>query len=45
LDWLIVVVVPEADFMTQINANNAATILLCGAALIVAIIVGVITAR
>jgi len=45
LDWLIVVVVPEADFMTQINANNTATILLCAAALIVAIVVGVITAR
>lgn len=45
LDWLIVVVVPEADFMAQINANNTATILLCAAALIVAIIVGVITAR
>ena len=45
LDWLIVVVVPEADFMAQINANNMATILLCVAALIVAIIVGVITAR
>ena len=45
LDWLIVVVVPEADFMAQINANNTATILLCAAALIVAIIVGVVTAR
>ncbi|MEG4577478.1 ATP-binding protein [Microcoleus sp. N3A4] len=45
LDWLIVVVVPEADFMAQINANNTATILLCAAALIVAIIVGIITAR
>ncbi len=45
LDWLIVVVVPEADFMAQINANNTTTILLCATALIVAIIVGVITAR
>ncbi len=45
LDWLIVVVVPEADFMAPINANNTATILLCAAALIVAIIVGVVTAR
>ena len=44
LDWLIVVVVPEADFMAQINANNTTTILLCATALIVAII-GVITAR
>ncbi|MCC3453860.1 ATP-binding protein [Microcoleus sp. PH2017_08_TRC_O_A] len=45
LDWLIVVVVPEADFMAQINANNTATILLCAAAFVVAIIVGVVTAR
>ena len=29
IDWLIVVVIPEADFMTQINANQRNTILLC----------------
>ena len=29
LDWLIVVVVPEADFMEQINGNTQITILLC----------------
>ena len=29
LDWLTVVVVPEGDFMTQINANTHTTILLC----------------
>lgn len=45
LDWLIVLVVPEADFMAQINANTASTILLCAAALIAAIIVGIVTAR
>ena len=45
LDWLIVVVVPEADFMAQINANTNTTILLCIAALTVAIIIGVLTAR
>ncbi|WP_373535018.1 ATP-binding protein [Microcoleus sp.] len=45
LDWLIVLVVPEADFMAQINANNTATIWLCAAAFIVAIIVGIVTAR
>lgn len=45
LDWLIVVVVPEADFMAQINANNTMTIVLCAAASIAAIIIGVITAR
>ncbi|MEG4571438.1 ATP-binding protein [Microcoleus sp. N3A4] len=45
LDWLIVVVVPEADFMEQIDANTRTTILLCMAALVLAIIVGILTAR
>ncbi len=45
LDWLIVVVVPEADFMQQINANTQTTILLCMAAFIVATGIGIITAR
>ncbi|NJK74401.1 MAG: HAMP domain-containing protein [Microcoleus sp. SU_5_6] len=45
LDWLIVVIIPESDFLEQINANNQTTILLCIAALVGAIIVGVLTAR
>jgi adenylate cyclase len=45
LNWLIVVVVPESDFMEQINANNRITALLCGVTLIVAITIGIITAR
>jgi PAS domain S-box-containing protein len=45
LDWLIVVIVPESDFLEQINANNRTTALLCIAALAGAIIVGVLTAR
>jgi signal transduction histidine kinase/class 3 adenylate cyclase/CheY-like chemotaxis protein len=45
LDWLIVVVVPEADFMAQINANTHTTIALCFAALVVAIIFCILTAR
>jgi sigma-B regulation protein RsbU (phosphoserine phosphatase) len=45
LDWLIVVVVPEADFMERINTNTRSTILLCLAALILAIILGILTAR
>ncbi|MEG4442369.1 ATP-binding protein [Microcoleus sp. AT9_B5] len=45
LDWLIVVVVPEADFMAQIKANNTATMLLCAAAVAVALMVGIWTAR
>lgn len=45
LDWLVVVTVPEADFMQQINANNRTTILLCLAALGVASGLGILTAR
>ena len=45
LDWLIVVVVPETDFMGQINANTRNTILLCGLALLIAIVLSVLTAR
>lgn len=45
LDWLIVVVVPEADFMGQINANNRTTVLLCLAALSIATALGILTAR
>ena len=45
LDWLIVVVVPEADFMAQINANTRTTIGLCLTALVIAIAVGILTSR
>jgi signal transduction histidine kinase/CheY-like chemotaxis protein len=45
LDWSIVVVIPESDFMAQIDANNRTTILLCSAALILSTILGILTAR
>ncbi|MCW6036882.1 response regulator [Spirulina subsalsa FACHB-351] len=45
IDWIIVVVVPESDFMAEINANRRTTILLCLGALIVAIILGIISTR
>ena len=45
LDWLIVVVVPEADFMQRINDNTRTTILLCVGALAVATVLGILTAR
>ncbi|MEG5032032.1 adenylate/guanylate cyclase domain-containing protein [Microcoleus sp. AT3-D2] len=45
IDWLVVVTIPEADFMNQINANTQTTILLCLATLILAILVGILTAR
>jgi adenylate cyclase len=40
LDWLIVVVVPESEFMGQIQLNTRITIVLCGLALVIAMIVG-----
>lgn len=45
IDWLIVVVMPEADFMKQINANTRITIGLCLLALVVAIGVAIVTAQ
>ncbi|MCJ8280060.1 MAG: hypothetical protein MJK14_09135 [Rivularia sp. ALOHA_DT_140] len=45
LDWLIVIVIPEADFMSQINESQRNTILLSLLALAIAIIVGILTAR
>ncbi|MBD2335773.1 response regulator [Calothrix sp. FACHB-156] len=45
LDWLIVVVVPEADFMDQIHTNTRTTIILCIAAFVLATGLGVLTAR
>ncbi|MGL6341302.1 MAG: ATP-binding protein [Waterburya sp.] len=45
LDWLMVVTVPESDFMAQINANTRSTIMLCLLALGVAIASGLYTSR
>ncbi|MEH1779739.1 MAG: ATP-binding protein [Nostoc sp.] len=45
LDWLVVVVVPESDFMEQINANTRTTIFLCVLALALAVISGIYTSR
>ncbi|MGB7249662.1 MAG: histidine kinase dimerization/phospho-acceptor domain-containing protein [Phormidesmis sp.] len=45
IDWLIVVVIPEAEFMSEIHANTRTTILLCLASLLAAIVVGWLTAR
>lgn len=45
LDWLVVVAIPESDFMGQINANNRTTILLCLGALVIATLVGILTSR
>ncbi|MBP0017304.1 MAG: response regulator [Cyanobacteria bacterium SBLK] len=45
LDWLIIVVVPEADFMEQIHVNTRNTILLCFFALVAAALLGLYTSR
>ncbi|MGB3405094.1 MAG: adenylate/guanylate cyclase domain-containing protein [Microcoleaceae cyanobacterium] len=45
LNWLIVVVVPENDFMAQIHANTRTTILLCIFALLIALVLGFVTSK
>jgi signal transduction histidine kinase len=45
IDWLIVVTVPESDFMGQINANTHTAALLCLGALCIATLLGMISAR
>ena len=45
LDWLIILVVPESDFIAQINVNTRNTIILGFLALIIAIIIGILTAK
>ncbi|OCR00569.1 family 3 adenylate cyclase [Oscillatoriales cyanobacterium USR001] len=45
IDWLIIVVVPEADFMQQIDANTRTTIWLCLGALILTTVLGIFTAH
>lgn len=44
LDWLVVVVVPVADFMAEIDANTRLTIMLCLLALAVVSLFGTIAA-
>jgi sigma-B regulation protein RsbU (phosphoserine phosphatase) len=44
LNWLIVTVVPESDFMGQINANTRTTIGLSLVALMMALAIGILTA-
>lgn len=45
LDWLIVIVVPESDFLGEIQANTYRTALLCSLALMGSILLGLWTAR
>ena len=45
IDWLVVVVIPESDFMAQIDTNNRTTAFLVGVALLAATGVSIITAQ
>jgi HAMP domain-containing protein len=45
LDWLIVMAVPESDFLGTVAANTRQTVFLCIAALIIATILGLWTSR
>lgn len=45
LNWLTVVVIPESDFMANIDANTQTTIILSVLALLIAIVLGVLTTR
>ncbi|HBQ99630.1 MAG: PAS domain S-box protein [Roseofilum sp. Belize BBD 4] len=45
LDWVVVVIIPEADFMAQIHANTRTTIALCAIALIGALGLGLLICR
>ncbi len=45
IDWLIVVLIPESDFMAEIYANTRTTIFLCIVALMVSIAISLLTSR
>jgi len=45
IDWLILVNIPESDFMSQINANSRITVLLCLTTLVLTILIGNLAAR
>ncbi|MUH01467.1 HAMP domain-containing protein [Scytonema sp. UIC 10036] len=45
IDWLIIVVIPESDFMQEINTNTSITIVLCIAALVLALVFGILIVR
>ncbi|MBL1210013.1 ATP-binding protein, partial [Geminocystis sp. GBBB08] len=45
LDWFVVVVIPQSDFMAQINANTKTTIFLCILGLLIAIFTTIFISR
>jgi signal transduction histidine kinase/DNA-binding response OmpR family regulator len=45
LDWLIVVAIPESDFMAQINSHTHTTIILCLITFAIATLLGLLTSH
>ncbi|MCP2729487.1 PAS domain S-box protein [Limnofasciculus baicalensis] len=45
LDWLMITVVPEADFIEHIQTNTRTNFILCIAALVGSTVIGILTAR
>ncbi|MGB3402105.1 MAG: adenylate/guanylate cyclase domain-containing protein [Microcoleaceae cyanobacterium] len=45
LDWLIILVLPETEFMAQIHANNRTTLTLCLFAITITVIISLMTAK
>ncbi len=45
LDWFLIVAIPKSDFMAEIELNRQKTLFLCGITLIIATILGILTAR
>jgi hypothetical protein len=45
LDWFVVTVIPESDFMSEIQTNRTWIILLCGLTVFVATGIGLFTTR
>jgi signal transduction histidine kinase/CheY-like chemotaxis protein len=45
LDWLTIILIPESDFMREIESNTRWTIFLCVLTLLVATGIGILTAR
>lgn len=45
LDWAVITVIPESDFMDSINRNNRITIILIFSAVFISVIIGYFTSR
>ena len=45
LNWLVVVVIPESDFMGEVDGNRRHILVVCGIATIMAVVSSILTAR